>query len=515
MILFEDKDWLVVDKPTGVSTHGAWEGDLAAVEFVNLHFGQKVQVVSRLDKGTSGVLPFAKNSATSGAAQLVHEHEKAEKTYYFVSKVLKDTLGVARIELSLDGKDCATELEYLHPCLAGHLYRAVIRRGRTHQIRRHAAHWGVPLLGDQEYGGDEFSRLMLHCSVVKWPDYESWAAALPNSFGDQFLGEPSLPLQLLLRLEVCLESRSDWISVHSEALRLVHRKEVVWSALDFCVDRYGDQLSCWNYGPHEGLGLLNSVLEWLTKRVGAKGFVMRTINRNSHKSGLFSDQKASGELMTDRYWVQEFGLSYTVSLMERQHIGLFLDQRDNRKRVLQTSKGKRVLNLFSYSCSFSVVAAAGECEVVMSVDSAASALELGKQNFAKNGLDASGRGKFIVDDVRKFLDRQIRKLEKDSQAKKFDIVICDPPTFSKASGFDAFSVDEEWESLARKCARIVDAQGEVYFSNNHRSESALAYEQVLKKHFGKVVKLSPPLDFRELGGQESHVKQFLCSVPKV
>ena len=299
----------------------------------------------------------------------------------------------------------------------------------------------------------------------------------------------------------------------STAGRLVHRREVTCQDLDFCIDRFGDYLSCWNYSEAPSESKLNLILNPLMQRLGAKGAVIRNINKNSHKSGLFSDQVILGEAPPPEFVVHEFGLKYHVSLTQRQHIGLFLDQRDNRKRVLIESKGKRVLNLFAYTCSFSVCAAAGGCEVVLSVDSAKSALDIGKINFELNELTATGRGKFIVDDVRIFLDRQVRKIQKEGQKALFDIIVCDPPTFSKASNFAAFSVQKEWQDLVLKCAMLCKSDGVVYFSNNHQSESFVAYEKGLKKYFGSVVRLSQPMDFPERQGQDFHVKQFMCKLP--
>lgn len=108
----------------------------------------------------------------------------------------------------------------------------------------------------------------------------------------------------------------------------------------------------------------------------------------------------------DQFFVFEHDWTAAVSLTLRQHVGLFLDHRDNRRRVQLMASGKRVANLFSYTCAFGIAAAKAGCEVVMNVDAAASTLALGKQNFEVNGLTSSRAGKFIEKDVRVWLEKQ-------------------------------------------------------------------------------------------------------------
>ena len=84
VFLYHDKHWLVVNKPSGISTHRAHEGDLGLVEWLSLHHDLEVHVCSRLDKGTSGVLLFALSPEAVAEAQTVHEEERAEKSYFFI-----------------------------------------------------------------------------------------------------------------------------------------------------------------------------------------------------------------------------------------------------------------------------------------------------------------------------------------------------------------------------------------------------------------------------------------------
>jgi 23S rRNA (cytosine1962-C5)-methyltransferase len=119
---------------------------------------------------------------------------------------------------------------------------------------------------------------------------------------------------------------------------------------------------------------------------------------------------------------REEGLSYEIDFMAGYSCGLFIDQRANRRRVRAGCSG-RLLNLFCYTCSFSVAAAAAGAETV-NIDLARSALDRGCRNFALNQLSTKGH-RFIADDVLEVLPRFARRGE------KFEWIVLDPPTFSR------------------------------------------------------------------------------------
>jgi 23S rRNA (cytosine1962-C5)-methyltransferase len=118
----------------------------------------------------------------------------------------------------------------------------------------------------------------------------------------------------------------------------------------------------------------------------------------------------------------EEGLAYAIDFRAAYSCGLFLDQRANRRRV-RTGCSGRLLNLFCYTCSFSVAAAAAGAQTV-NIDLARSALDRGRRNFALNELSTTGH-RFIADDVLEVLPRFERRGE------RFEWIILDPPTFSR------------------------------------------------------------------------------------
>ncbi len=512
MIIHQGNNWLAVDKPTGLATHAGKPGELGAIEWLELHLGLKTHVVSRLDRGTSGILLLALDATASARAERIHESGSATKIYEFYSSVDSLTNGPGESwarDDELDGKAAATRFQRLEKAPRGDLvrYRAEISRGRQHQIRRHATASGVPVLGDDEYGGASFPRLMLHCAEVRWPEIdEPLVAPAPASFTALAEGRDS-------SFAVCRDRRVGWPAAVTDAFRVVHRDEI--AGLPAAVDVYGDWFNAtWfdETSSEEKLTkLLYPLLDEVTEDHGCRGGVIRTHGRNPHQRALVVETRVIGDPPPDFFTVNEHGLKYEVSLTKTQHIGLFLDQRDNRRRLALVAAGKRLANLFAYTCSFSVAAVAADAEVAFSVDTARAGLNTGKANFALNSLKEGGRGKFIQEDARKWLLRQERRRdEKPGEFQPLDIVICDPPVFASAKDGGKFSLETEWPRLAAQAAGLMGPNGIAIFANNHRSGSHAFYRRALEDQFREVTDLRPPLDFPVFPKRPHHVRTFWC-----
>lgn len=129
-----------------------------------------------------------------------------------------------------------------------------------------------------------------------------------------------------------------------------------------------------------------------------------------------------GELSAE---IRENGLRFRVDPPSGQKTGFFLDQRENRALARTLARGRRVLNLFSYSGAFGVYAAAGGAASVENVDSSAGAIELARTNHQLNGFDKGYEATFTVADAFDY----VRKT-----TARFDLLICDPPAFAKSRG---------------------------------------------------------------------------------
>jgi 23S rRNA (cytosine1962-C5)-methyltransferase len=157
--------------------------------------------------------------------------------------------------------------------------------------------------------------------------------------------------------------------------------------------------------------------------------------------------------------VSEAGLRYGLDFAAGYSAGFFIDQRANRAR-LRELRPKRLLNTFAYTCSFSVVAAKAGAETV-SVDLSRRSLTRGEGNFRRNGLDPAAGHKFIADDVLAVLPRLARRGE------KFDVIILDPPTFSRNESGEAFQVQRDFDRLVALAIEVAAPGAKILLSVNH------------------------------------------------
>ena len=126
-----------------------------------------------------------------------------------------------------------------------------------------------------------------------------------------------------------------------------------------------------------------------------------------------------------RLVIQEDNLHFNINLGQTRNTGLFLDMRNGRRWVQEHSEDKRVLNLFAYTCGFSVAAIAGNAKSVLNVDMSSAALNVGRENHRLN-QQALDRVRFEKLDIFKSFSRFKKR-------GPFDLLICDPPTLQKGS----------------------------------------------------------------------------------
>ncbi len=166
--------------------------------------------------------------------------------------------------------------------------------------------------------------------------------------------------------------------------------------------------------------------------------------------------------------ILENGVSFWVDLAHGQKTGFFLDQRESRRLVRDCAAGRRVLNAFAYSGSFSVCAVLGGAVRADSVDASASALALAEENFALNALPA-GSGIFFQGDVFEFLREP---------ALDHDFIILDPPAFAKKRT-DVVAACRGYKDINRLAFQRVKAPGLVLtFSCSHFVDEGL-FQQVV------------------------------------
>jgi len=146
---------------------------------------------------------------------------------------------------------------------------------------------------------------------------------------------------------------------------------------------------------------------------------------------------------------QEAGLRYLIDPLARQNLGYFPDMAVGRALVRERAAGKRVLNLFAYTCGFSVAALAGGAARVVNVDMNGRLLDRGRRNHQLNDLDAR-QAVFLPHDVFKSFGRLRRE-------GPYDLVIIDPPGYQPGS----FSAERDWPKLLRRLPELMPDGGEV------------------------------------------------------
>ena len=151
----------------------------------------------------------------------------------------------------------------------------------------------------------------------------------------------------------------------------------------------------------------------------------------------------------EEWLISENGLRYKLDLGIKQNNGLFLDMRYGRRWVQEQARGKRVLNLFAYTCGFSVAAIAGGAEHVVNLDMARAALSRGRDNHRLNDHDL-GRVNFLGHEL-------FKSWGKVKKTGPYDLVIIDPPSFQKGS----FALSRDYQKILRRLPELLTESGTV------------------------------------------------------
>lgn len=224
---------------------------------------------------------------------------------------------------------------------------------------------------------------------------------------------------------------------------------------------------------HEGVlklveGEVRAACERMMAAVGATGVYLKRFVKDRSADlrrveALHSDATPwIGEAAPAEFAVREAGVRFLVRPYDGYSTGLFLEHRENRRRVRELAAGRRVLNTFAYTCGYSVCAALAGAAEVVSVDLSPKFLEWGRRNFAENGLVAE-RHVWLRADARDYLRRAAR------QGRRFDVVILDPPSFARdRRSKRVFAVTEELEGLVAGALALLNAGGQLLLCTNHR-----------------------------------------------
>jgi 23S rRNA (cytosine1962-C5)-methyltransferase len=504
-VLFENEEILAIDKSYGINAHTndskIGNSDFIQDGFIEIfekNFGIKLHIVHRLDQTTTGVMIFAKSAEAAKKYAAFFFDRQVKKTYFFITAA-----AIEKAEFTINkmivhkGRELDAETDFKKVKSAGGftLWQASPHTGRNHQIRIHAKEAGVSILGDELYGGADYTFLCLHNQRIEFPNGLIITSVPPVYFDDlNILKNPTLAHALF---EADRRRRLFAKAAADECFRLVHKD------LGYSIDQFGKYLALSSYSDKwtdADQKTFTAFSEYMKKPMLVR------LMPDRGRDPLHKERFHVGGAIDPVWIARESAIQYEMRADSGQSYGLFLDQRLQRQWVLQNAKGRDVLNLFAYTCGFSVAAALGEAASVTSVDTNKNVLNWGRKNFEVNGLDQE-KARFLLRDSIDYLDQCAKK------EIKFDLIICDPPSFSRGEK-GVFKIENSLEPLLKKCLSLLKPGGDLLFSTNFENFYIDDIRRILLKVQSElglrlnIFNILPALDF-ELAGQKTVLKSFL------
>ncbi len=509
-VIFEDEHLLVVHKPAGWNTHApgphAGEGIYDWLRHREPRWAT-LAILHRLDKETSGVLVFGKTPAANRSLTEQFTERRVRKKYLLLTdRPVPKREFTVKTALVRIGEKYASRPPHTGAEIAetkfkvGRAVPSPPRRGgdtapcqcveaepltgKTHQIRVHAAESGFPVLGDTLYGGTPAARVFLHAAEISFTHpatgkpvtfhaptnfdaiLESGGASVPasrkdgcssgSSVASPHLSDPRLALRAAL-----IDPQE------TNAFRVIHGASDGWPG--WYVERLGKFLLSQSEQP---LRLdQREELARLAKIFSATGAYHKILSRQVRRTTAAeaSPQPVWGEAAPERFEICENGVRFELGFNEGYSTGLFLDQRDNRRRFLTGhiaadfdfgpwTPDFGLLNCFAYTCGFSVCAARAGARTT-SLDLSKKYLAWGRRNFALNGGDPAAHD-FIYGDAFDWLRRLAKK------GRAFDAVALDPPTFSQSKEHGVFRAEKDYGKLVAAALPLVKPGGVLFASTN-------------------------------------------------
>jgi 23S rRNA (cytosine1962-C5)-methyltransferase len=563
-VLFEDEDLLAVTKPAGVPSQAAHlERPDDLVTRLRAFLGERdrrepyLGIHQRLDQDTSGVLLFSKRPEVNAALARQFEGRTVRKRYVAAVEgwsaasrevTLDDELEKGesgRMQVATrrggpgrkrDRTRAVTHVRVQKRSGARALLELSLETGRTHQARVQLAHARAPIAGDTLYGGPPAPRLMLHAAslelehprtgkrlVVRAPvprTFEAWLSA-----GDRGLGiyddvaalDAALSLAVERRWGLGRSADRDPEERRTTAFRLVNEEGDALPGL--AVDVYGEHLVAQLYVSEawDDAARRDRVLD----RLDALGFDGVYLKLRPKQANVLVDTRRDdlaprapvrGTPAPDEIEILEEGVPFAARLGDGLSTGIFLDQRPNRRLVRSMAKGLRVLNLFSYTCAFSVAAALGGAARTVSVDASVTALERGREAFVRLGLLESGEHLFAAEDAFAWLARAARKSE------RFDLVVLDPPSYSSTKK-RRFVAESDYDDLVALVGKVMADGGKLLACVNHRGMTRSKLRRLVGQGLRdagrdplQVKDLPESSDFPPPPGRDPHMKSVLATV---
>jgi len=501
-VLFEDDHLIALNKPAGVDVGDA--DDPQPTDLIEclrrLQSDASWHVVNRLSRYESGVLIFAKHRAGAEKLRSALRAARVPQEYLAVvrGRMKRPNMRIAPAdesnrdrtsrmpsrrrtpasagpgETSAKSREAqfSTELQLLGVGENRTLIRCRTNARTTHALRARLRGAKLRLLGDplHDPGRERIPQSVtcLHLGRTTVPHPVTGANLLitspPPSFQKYLCGETDVDRPLhaaLVRRLPCL------LDPETNCLRLLTGDFEDVPGLS--AERFGPVIILQASEPAvDSPDFLRRVCRWYRERLPIEAVYVKRFVRDrcafdaELTESLHDPEPLWGRPAPATLEVLERGLRFAVRPYEGFSVGLFLDQRENRSCIRSLSDGKEVLNLFAYTCGFSVAAASGGAAKVVSVDLSGKHLDRGRENFLLNDLHPSAH-EFVRSDVMDYIARA------DRRERGFDLVILDPPTFAHGrQPSRSFSVTRDMAELLRRSFLLLRPGGIAMICTNHR-----------------------------------------------
>lgn len=221
------------------------------------------------------------------------------------------------------------------------------------------------------------------------------------------------------------------------------------------------------------------ISQWLIENLPLKTVVVK--QRRGGQAGI---DLLRGTMSSPEVEFLENGVKFVTNLEKGQKTGFFLDQRDNRQYLRTLSKGKSLLNLFSYTGGFSIYAGMGDAKQVISADISQGALEMSERSWVMNGLP-SERHQILCVDIYEYLEEK----------SQWDVVVVDPPSMAHSEKHKESAVEKYVEVFSRS-AQTVRPRGDLVMSSCSSHITSDDFEEIIRQSLsrarrtGRVVRIS-------------------------
>lgn len=495
-IVYEDDYYVFVSKPAGLASQRRKRAREACVLDLLAERDDAAALLPLYDinKWQSGVLGYAKSPEAQGHLLTGLETSSVQPTYVAVVQgKLKQRSRTVTASIRKVGQEhfavdrsasgtsrLATKLEPIERGATRSLVRCQPNLLNHHQVRAHLESIDLRIVGDATYRSKsvkaQFEPMMLHLAELRFhhPGLKravTIRAKTPSDFAvavEPGAEKGGLDGVFTSRLRAALAARLPcFLDESTNAFRLLNGRADALSGL--VAELYGDVLII---QAHQGKfdaaqTPLGEIARWYRQELGVVAVYVKHFAKDRSRGGsgpetLRNPKPLVGKPTQEVFAVRENGLQFLVRPYDGHSVGLFLDHRENRRRVRELAGGGKVLNLFSYTCGFSVAAAAGGACSTVNVDISRKSLEWGKENFRANGFSLDDHV-FINDDALNYFKRAGR------QRRTFDLIVIDPPSFARAKkGSRVFTVEKDMGRLAAGAVSLLNPAGILLVSTNDR-----------------------------------------------